>query len=70
MIWVRADNVLDEWAKLEVASTTIYNSLSSATKPAFFQLVHHPVIASNNLAKLVCLVLFSPSAIAFIIICQ
>ena len=53
-IWVRADNVLAEWAKLEVASTNIYNSLSSATKPAFFQLVHHPVIASNNLAKLVC----------------
>ena len=50
---VRADNVLAEWAKLEVASTIIYNSLSSATKPAFFQLVHHPVIASNNLAKLV-----------------
>ena len=53
-IWVRADNVLAEWAKLEVASTTIYSSLPSATKPAFFQLVHHPVIASNNLAKLVC----------------
>ena len=57
---VRADNVLAEWAKLEVASTTIYNGLSSATKPAFFQLVHHPVIASNNLAKLVCYFFLAP----------
>lgn len=51
---IRADNVLTEWAALEAASTKIYNSLSSAMQPAFFQLVHHPVIASNNVAKMVC----------------
>ncbi|KAF8154169.1 hypothetical protein B0H34DRAFT_720746 [Crassisporium funariophilum] len=47
-----ADNVLAAWETLEAASTSIYNSMSSAMKPAFFQLVHHPVIASNNVAKL------------------
>ncbi|CAA7262063.1 unnamed protein product [Cyclocybe aegerita] len=47
-----AENVLADWARLEAASTSIYNSLSSAMKPAFFQLVHHPIIASNNVAKL------------------
>ncbi|KAF5375510.1 hypothetical protein D9615_009220 [Tricholomella constricta] len=47
-----AERVLDGWAKLEQASTKIYNSLSSTMKPAFFQLVQHPVAASANLAKL------------------
>ncbi|PPQ95886.1 hypothetical protein CVT25_000388 [Psilocybe cyanescens] len=47
-----ADNILADWATLEAASTVIYNSLSIAMKPAFFQLVHHPVIASNNVAKM------------------
>ncbi|KAF8968832.1 hypothetical protein BDZ97DRAFT_1654513 [Flammula alnicola] len=47
-----ADNVLASWAALEAASTSIYNSLSSAMQPAFFQLVHHPVLASNNVANM------------------
>jgi hypothetical protein len=47
-----ADNVLAAWSTLEAASTSIYNSLSSAMQPAFFQLVHHPVTASANLANM------------------
>ncbi|KAF9481597.1 hypothetical protein BDN70DRAFT_517933 [Pholiota conissans] len=47
-----ADTVLDNWATLQAASTSIYNSLSSAMKPAFFQLVHHPILASTNLANM------------------
>ncbi|KAH9476877.1 hypothetical protein JR316_0010793 [Psilocybe cubensis] len=47
-----ADNVLADWAALEAASTKIYNSLSKTMQPAFFQLVHHPVIASSNVAKM------------------
>ena len=34
------------------ASTKLYDSLSSAMKPAFFQLVHHPVLASYTLANM------------------
>ncbi|KAK7046476.1 GH115-C domain-containing protein [Favolaschia claudopus] len=47
-----ADNVHASWNKLQAASTAIYNKLSSAMKPAFFQLVHHPVLASTNLGNM------------------
>ncbi|KAG6907340.1 hypothetical protein DXG01_009297 [Tephrocybe rancida] len=47
-----AERVLDGWTTLEQASTKIYNGLSATFKPAFFQLVHHPVTASANLAKM------------------
>ncbi|CAL1698338.1 unnamed protein product [Somion occarium] len=47
-----ADTVLADWKSLSDASTRIYNSLSSAMKPAFFQLVHHPVQASYTLANM------------------
>ncbi|KAF8176262.1 hypothetical protein BJ912DRAFT_1024351 [Pholiota molesta] len=47
-----AENVLAAWATLQAASTSIYNSLSSAMQPAFFQLVHHPILASANLANM------------------
>ncbi|KAF8586413.1 glycoside hydrolase family 115 protein [Ramaria rubella] len=47
-----ADNVLAAWNATIASSTAIYNSLPSATKPSFFQLVHHPVLASANLQKL------------------
>jgi hypothetical protein len=40
------------WTQLRAASTTIYNKLSTAMKPAFFQLVHHPVLASANLGAM------------------
>ncbi|KAF8064309.1 hypothetical protein FPV67DRAFT_1672029 [Lyophyllum atratum] len=47
-----ADGVLASWATLKDASTKIYNSLSADMKPSFFQLVHHPVLASANVANL------------------
>ncbi|KAG6830103.1 hypothetical protein H0H87_009267 [Tephrocybe sp. NHM501043] len=47
-----ADTVLAEWGALKAASTKIYDSLSSIYKPAFFQLVQHPVLASANVANL------------------
>ncbi|KAJ3487914.1 hypothetical protein NLI96_g3210 [Meripilus lineatus] len=47
-----ADNVLADWKALSDASTALYNKMSSAMKPAFFQLVHHPIIASYTLANM------------------
>ncbi|KAF8889120.1 hypothetical protein BD779DRAFT_1662212 [Infundibulicybe gibba] len=47
-----AENVLAEWNQLQQASTSIYNSLSSAMKPAFFQMVHHPVMASTTVTNM------------------
>ncbi|KAL0562969.1 hypothetical protein V5O48_019109, partial [Marasmius crinis-equi] len=47
-----AENVLSAWDDLLNASTAIYDKLSSDMQPAFFQLVHHPVLASNNLGKM------------------
>jgi hypothetical protein len=52
---VRSDNVQAAWNTLQAASTAIYNKLPEATKPAFFQLVHHPVLASANLGNLLIL---------------
>ena len=48
----RAENVLNGWDTLVNASTRMYNSLPSNTKPSFFQTVHHPVIASANLNRM------------------
>lgn len=48
----RAENVLSAWETLYQTSLKIYNSLPSATKPAFFELVHHPVQASYQVANL------------------
>ncbi|PFH48837.1 glycoside hydrolase family 115 protein [Amanita thiersii Skay4041] len=50
-----ADRVLSAWADLEAASTALYNKISPDMKPAFFQLVHHPVTASANLGKMLIL---------------
>ncbi|KAF9450530.1 glycoside hydrolase family 115 protein [Macrolepiota fuliginosa MF-IS2] len=47
-----AERWLQEWDTLEKASTSIYSILPASTQPAFFQLVHHPVSASANLARL------------------
>lgn len=44
--------MLAEWQGLSDASNAIYNKLSSAKQPSFFQLVQHPVQASNTLAKM------------------
>ena len=48
----RADNVLSSWKIIYDISLSIYNSLPSAYKPSFYQLVHHPVSASYNLARI------------------
>lgn len=47
-----AETAVADWRTLEAASTRIYNSLPNNYKPAYFQFVHHPVIASANLAAL------------------
>lgn len=48
----RADNVLAEFNTMNTLSTSIYNSLSSDKKAAFFELVHHPVQATHTLAQM------------------
>ncbi|GJJ14027.1 hypothetical protein Clacol_008284 [Clathrus columnatus] len=47
-----ADIVLAGWEATVQSSTNIYNSLSESMKPAFFELVHHPVLASANLQQM------------------
>ncbi|KAI0339135.1 hypothetical protein BDW22DRAFT_1336794 [Trametopsis cervina] len=47
-----ADTMLADWKATSDASTAIYNSLSSDKKPAFFELVHHPVLASSTVANM------------------
>ncbi|KAI0693088.1 hypothetical protein C8T65DRAFT_668723 [Cerioporus squamosus] len=47
-----ADNVLTMLQNLNNASTRIYNQLPSDAKPAFFQLVHHPVQATLTLTNM------------------
>ncbi|TEB33738.1 hypothetical protein FA13DRAFT_1753937 [Coprinellus micaceus] len=47
-----AETFVADWNTLQAASTKIYNSLSQSYKPAYFQLVHHPIIASANLATM------------------
>ena len=49
---VRADNVIAMLQAASDASTRIYNALPSETKPAFFQLVHHPVQATFTLQNM------------------
>lgn len=48
----RAENVANAWDTLLNASTEIYNSLSSDFKPAFFETVQHPILASSTLGKM------------------
>ncbi|KXN92532.1 hypothetical protein AN958_05387 [Leucoagaricus sp. SymC.cos] len=48
-----AEDVLTAWDDLEKSSTAIYNSLPSSFKPAYYQLVHYPVLASSNVGKLI-----------------
>ncbi|KAK0237300.1 hypothetical protein EDD85DRAFT_837135 [Armillaria nabsnona] len=47
-----AETVVSAWDTLVGAATGIYDQLSEETKPAFFQLVYHPVVASANLGKM------------------
>ncbi|KAK0483015.1 glycoside hydrolase family 115 protein [Armillaria luteobubalina] len=47
-----AEAVMSAWDTLMGATTKIHDQLPDETKPAFFQLVYHPVAASTNLGKL------------------
>ncbi|KAJ7245615.1 glycoside hydrolase family 115 protein [Mycena haematopus] len=47
-----AENMQASWNQLQTASAAIYNKLSAATKPAFYELVHHTVLASANLGNM------------------
>ncbi|KAI0772419.1 hypothetical protein BD413DRAFT_545266 [Trametes elegans] len=47
-----ADIVLEGLQTLSAASNRIYGALPAKMKPAFFQLVHHPVQASTTLANM------------------
>ncbi|KAK0433154.1 glycoside hydrolase family 115 protein [Armillaria borealis] len=47
-----AETVVSAWDTLVGVTTGIYDQLSEETKPAFFQLVYHPVVASANLGKM------------------
>jgi hypothetical protein len=47
-----ADRVLAEWAALDGDIHRISPSIAAEARPAFFQLVEHPVRAAGNLARL------------------
>ncbi|KAK0445622.1 uncharacterized protein EV420DRAFT_1717306 [Desarmillaria tabescens] len=47
-----AETVVAAWDTLVGAATKIYDQLPEETKPSFFQLVYHPVVASANLGKM------------------
>ena len=48
----RADGILEMLETTLTSANKIYNKLSSNKKPAFFQLVQHPVHASTILANM------------------
>ncbi|KAJ2914996.1 hypothetical protein MD484_g5422, partial [Candolleomyces efflorescens] len=47
-----AETVLEAWKTLLDASNKVYGSLSQSMKPAYFQMVHHPVLGGSNLANM------------------
>lgn len=47
-----AEIAIADWQTLSKLSQSIHDSLPSAMRPAFFQLVNHPVQASSNLAQM------------------
>ncbi|KAF8193215.1 glycoside hydrolase family 115 protein [Mycena galopus ATCC 62051] len=47
-----AENMQADWTQLQAASTAIYDKLPAGTKPAFYELVHHTVLASANLGMM------------------
>ncbi|KAI0673152.1 hypothetical protein C8Q78DRAFT_703002 [Trametes maxima] len=47
-----AETVLEQLQSISKASTRIYDAIPSETKPAFFQLVQHPVQATLTLANM------------------
>lgn len=44
-----ADTVLEQWQNLTTRAQNVYNSLSAAAQPAFFELVLHPCSAAYTL---------------------
>ena len=44
--------MLAAWTALTAASQRIYDALPAARKPAFFELVHHPVRAAATLGAM------------------
>lgn len=48
----RAENTLADWDAVEAASTSIHDALPEDTQPAYYQLLHHAVIASANLQRM------------------
>jgi hypothetical protein len=48
----RAETVVATWKDMLIRSESIYKSLPSETKPAYFQLVHHPIQASSIVQEL------------------
>ncbi|KAL1720290.1 GH115 alpha-glucuronidase [Schizophyllum commune] len=50
-----AQTTLNEWNAIRNASTAIYDGLLSEFQPAYFQLVHHAVLASANLGEMLIL---------------
>ncbi|KAG8724792.1 hypothetical protein FRC09_014214 [Ceratobasidium sp. 395] len=47
-----AENIVAAWNDMVSRSQAIYNSLPADTKPAYFQLVHHPIQASSVVQNL------------------
>ncbi|KZT61136.1 glycoside hydrolase family 115 protein [Calocera cornea HHB12733] len=47
-----ADNILAAYAAMNETSTMIYNSVPQNMQAAYFQLVHHPLLASYTMQKM------------------
>ncbi|KAG9118302.1 hypothetical protein FRC07_007251, partial [Ceratobasidium sp. 392] len=47
-----AENIVAAWSDMVARSQSIYDSLPTDTKPAYFQLVHHPIKASSIVQNL------------------
>ncbi|EIW56479.1 uncharacterized protein TRAVEDRAFT_49304 [Trametes versicolor FP-101664 SS1] len=47
-----ADNVMAELESMVAASTQLYNKLPTSAQPAFFQLLHHPILATDTLTRM------------------
>ncbi|CAE6433693.1 unnamed protein product, partial [Rhizoctonia solani] len=47
-----AENIAAAWSDMLARSKAIYDTLPAGTKPAYFQLVHHPIQASSIVQKL------------------
>jgi hypothetical protein len=48
----RAENILKVWDEMNKTSQAIYDSLPASMQPAYFELVHHRIIASATVQHL------------------